>query len=934
MKTPLTPRPGSHRLNMYSMIRIGTLAASIMLIGIPLFSTSSASFLGRSSQAGKTLAVPAMDSASESAKAGAKDKLTYGAKQLFSANVGLTTGFSLVLPQTSPPPPSISTFDGTAGGCGAPKTEFNLGQEVCAQVTSTGGAAARRRITWQDPEGNVRQVTPITTDPQSDNFTIPSTPTSTLSNGQIANNIGKWRVNLVARSTVTFATFVVKDPANATADLSITKIAAGNGQEVAAGSNGSFSIYVQNAGPDDAAAVTLTDHVPTNTTFVSMVQTSGAPAANFTCDTTPNSLGNVNCTIATFTAGTSATFDFVYTVNAGTTPGSVITNTASIASATTREGNNADNSATATATVAGSGGGTGTCTISCPEDVVVQSNTTDPNNPNQPGAVVHFNAPTTDSTCGTVTISHCNDCFFPQGNTVVTATAASGDSCRFNVTVTAQSNAPTISCPPNKEVDAQGACQANVTVGTATATGGQNVTIFATRSDGTPMYDCDSSGNNCVRRNPDAPFPAGVTTITWTATSHDSTGAEIGSSSCTQTITVNNASDDTTAPVITCPANITRGNDAGQCSAVVNVGTATATDNCDSSPDVVGTRSDNQALSNPYPKGTTTITWTATDAAGNSSSCQQTVTVNDTESPTISCPANVTRDTDPGTCSATVDPGNATASDNCPGVTVSGSRSDNQPLSASYPKGTTTITWTATDASGNTSSCTQTITVEDHEAPVITCPANVTQGNDPGTCSATVNPGSPTASDNCGSTTVTGTRSDGQALDAPYPKGTTTITWTATDSSGNHSSCTQTITVVDNEAPTFTFTGTQTMWPPNHKYRTFTTANLVASVQDNCDGTIPVSSVVITKVTSDEIENGNGDGNTLKDIVIANDCKSVQLRAEREGNSDGRVYTIFYSVTDAAGNVGTGTTKVVVPHNPGQTAVDSGPHYTVTSNCP
>jgi len=197
-----------------------------------------------------------------------------------------------------------------------------------------------------------------------------------------------------------------------------------------------------------------------------------------------------------------------------------------------------------------------------------------------------------------------------------------------------------------------------------------------------------------------------------------------------------------------------------------------------------------------------------------------------------------------------------------------------------------------------------------------------------------VDPGTPTAADNCGTPTVTGVRSDGEALGAPYPKGTTTITWTATDGSGNQASCTQTITVVDNEPPVIVFNGqTPEMWPPNHEYRTFQTTDFVTEVTDNCDS-IPVSSVVITKVTSDEIENGNGDGNTLNDIVIAADCKSIRLRGEREGYGDGRVYTIFFSVQDSAGNVGTGTAKVIVRHNPGETAVDSGPHYTVTSNCP
>src|SRR5207237_7475996 len=102
----------------------------------------------------------------------------------------------------------------------------------------------------------------------------------------------------------------------------------------------------------------------------------------------------------------------------------------------------------------------------------------------------------------------------------------------------------------------------------------------------------------------------------------------------------------------------------------VKPGTATATDNCESNPTITGTRSDNQSLSSPYPKGTTTITWTATDSAGNHSSCTQTVTVNDTENPTISCPANITRDNDPGICGAVVVYPTPVGSDNCPGATA------------------------------------------------------------------------------------------------------------------------------------------------------------------------------------------------------------------------------------------------------------------------
>ncbi|MHC4219870.1 MAG: hypothetical protein ACYSU7_15620, partial [Planctomycetota bacterium] len=87
---------------------------------------------------------------------------------------------------------------------------------------------------------------------------------------------------------------------------------------------------------------------------------------------------------------------------------------------------------------------------------------------------------------------------------------------------------------------------------------------------------------------------------------------------------------DLTDPVITCPGDISGvPADAGLCTALVNPGTATATDNCSATLDIgiVGVRDDAQALNAPYPAGVTTITWTATDECGNSSECDQTITV-------------------------------------------------------------------------------------------------------------------------------------------------------------------------------------------------------------------------------------------------------------------------------------------------------------------
>ena len=91
--------------------------------------------------------------------------------------------------------------------------------------------------------------------------------------------------------------------------------------------------------------------------------------------------------------------------------------------------------------------------------------------------------------------------------------------------------------------------------------------------------------------------------------------------------------------------------------------------------------------------------------------------------------------------------------------------------------------------------------VVDNEPPVITCPANITLGNDAGFCYKVVSAGTAMATDNSGTVTISGVRSDALALNAPYLVGTTTILWTATDPSNNVASCTQTIIINDTELP-------------------------------------------------------------------------------------------------------------------------------------
>jgi hypothetical protein len=330
--------------------------------------------------------------------------------------------------------------------------------------------------------------------------------------------------------------------------------------------------------------------------------------------------------------------------------------------------------------------------------------------------------------------------------------------------------------------------------------------------------------------------------------------------------------------------------------------------------------------------GVYSITYSAT-ANGFTTETTRTVTVEpDNSAPTITLsganPMTVECHT------SFIDPG-AIAHDACAGdfaATASGSVNANV-------VGTYTITYNATDPSGFAAApVTRTVNVVDTTKPVVTAPANVTVYTGAGNTSCTVTVsdatlGTASATDSC-DTTVSVTRT-GVPAGNIFPGGTTTITYSATDDSNNTGTATQTVTVIDNTAPTITTNGqTLSMWPPNHNYETFQVTQFVTGASDNCDSGVGVGSVVIDHVTSDESDNGAGDGNTVNDIVIAADCKSVQLRSERNGASDGRVYTITFRVRDASGNTTTATAKVVVLDNGGSSAVDSGVDHTVTSGCP
>ena len=314
-----------------------------------------------------------------------------------------------------------------------------------------------------------------------------------------------------------------------------------------------------------------------------------------------------------------------------------------------------------------------------------------------------------------------------------------------------------------------------------------------------PLPDCTITGDFgiCFGETTVICTPAGYASYAW------STGAIVNcitvSATGTYSVTVTDVngctsicSQDVTSidlvpPQIVCPLNITI-----ECNAStlpVNTGSATATDACDLSPVVVYV--DVVEGSGCAQSFTITRTWTATDAAGNTASCSQTISGEDTTAPSITCPVVVS----PIECGVALSFGMASASDACD-ASVTLTFTDVTLAGSCVQQYTVTRTWTAEDDCGNTATCSSSILVEDTSAPVISCPGDVT-----GVCDISTDPsvtGTATAVDNCDSAPVV-TYAD-VVIDGNCPI-LLTRTWTATDDCGNTATCIQTIEVTDNTPP-------------------------------------------------------------------------------------------------------------------------------------
>jgi hypothetical protein len=122
------------------------------------------------------------------------------------------------------------------------------------------------------------------------------------------------------------------------------------------------------------------------------------------------------------------------------------------------------------------------------------------------------------------------------------------------------------------------------------------------------------------------------------------------------------------------------------------------------------------------------------------------------------------------------------------------------------------------------------------------------------------------------------------------------------------------------------------LWPPNHKLHGYEVADLVDSVSDDCSE-LTVQDVVFTSADSDESDDGLGDGNTSADVQFSDDCQTADVRAERSGAGDGRVYELVLAVEDEAGNPAEAVFTVAVSHDAAHDANDGGTAAEYASEC-
>jgi gliding motility-associated-like protein len=414
------------------------------------------------------------------------------------------------------------------------------------------------------------------------------------------------------------------------------------------------------------------------------------------------------------------------------------------------------------------------------------------------GAVVTWKMPeVTDNCTGTtITCIPPSGSVFPVGDSTVLCIAedigGNRDTCEFRVTVK-DGQSPVLGCPADTTVKIPVGAAPVVVNNIQLLSQKDNCGIDTIYWQFSGVTTGQGNGNNASG----TAFNLGVTTLTYTA--EDAAG---NSGNCAFSITVKEKLE------ITCPVNVLVMNDPDSCNAVVDTLTPTVEpvgNLLELFYEITGATTSNglgDASGTTFNVGTSTVTYIAISIDNDTISCAFTVEVKDTLPPSfISCWGDTIAGNSPGDCGLVFD-GLALpeAVDNCPGVSVI----HNIPVGSLIPLGgPVVVTSTATDAAGNTATCTYNLTVKDDEAPVITgCPSDFAVLSEAGKCGASVTWTAPEATDNCQLIAFTPSIVPGTFVNVTVT-GSYPIEYVAVDAAGNISKCQFKVKVVDNQPPVF-----------------------------------------------------------------------------------------------------------------------------------
>ncbi len=364
-------------------------------------------------------------------------------------------------------------------------------------------------------------------------------------------------------------------------------------------------------------------------------------------------------------------------------------------------------------------------------------------------------------------------------NYTIRAISSFGCTSSAAYSVLVESTPPEITCPENKILHpASGECSVSI----------PDYTDSITISD-----NCSDIVDITIIQSPEAGSPlvghGDFETITIKAI--DEAG---NSDSCSFTVTL----VDIENPVIeNLPSNSIEDSDNGVCGASISWVEPSVSDHSCTGASI--SQTSGLANGSIFPIGTSTVIYTATDAAGNTSVDSFTVQVNDVEDPAINLPANISVGTDTDSCNAVVTFTEPTTTDNCTGASIL--QTAGLPSNSIFPIGTTTNIYEATDASGNTTLDSFIVTVYDDQKPdIIGCPSNISQDNDTDACGAIVNWTEPTATDNCDGD-LAGYLSRSHAPGDFFPVGTTTVSYVFEDATGNQETCSFDVIISDTQVP-------------------------------------------------------------------------------------------------------------------------------------